>query len=155
MDHFEIRWTAPEFEYHEKDVSWFWISIIIAILMIAFAVWNRNFLFAFLIVLAEILFIVWGGRKPANFDFLLNEKGLRIGDTHHPFSEMEKFSVFSMDGSDWTELVLYMKKRLINRITVFMPAAYTDHVVQTLSGFIPKVEHEESFLDSLARFLRF
>ena len=65
MASFEITWEAPEFEYRPKSVSWYWISIIIAAAIIAFAIWERNFLFGIFIVIAEILFIAWGNETPA------------------------------------------------------------------------------------------
>ncbi len=61
MATFEINWEAPEFEYREKDVSWYWISIIAAAAIIAFSVWQRNFLFGFFIVIAEMLVIDGAG----------------------------------------------------------------------------------------------
>lgn len=64
MTSFEIKWQAPEYEYREKTVSWYWISIVVAALVIAFSVWQKNFLFGFFIVIAEMLFIVWGNRTP-------------------------------------------------------------------------------------------
>jgi len=35
MAKFEILWEAPEYEHREKGVSWYWITIIVAAIMIA------------------------------------------------------------------------------------------------------------------------
>ena len=43
-----IEWQAPAFRYYPKDVSWYWLSFIIAILIMAFAIWQNNFLLPFL-----------------------------------------------------------------------------------------------------------
>ena len=53
MAKFETTWEAPEFEYREKEVSWYWISIIAAALIIAFSVWEKDFLFAMVCVGGE------------------------------------------------------------------------------------------------------
>ena len=73
---FEVVWDAPEFEYREKGISWYWLSIIAAACIIAFAAWFRNFLFGFFIVIAEILFIVWGNRQPRTVEFKLDDSGI-------------------------------------------------------------------------------
>lgn len=72
---FLMAWEAPEFEHREKDISWYWISIIVATLIIAFAVWQKNFLFGFFIVIAEILFVLWGNEKPRTVEFRITNKG--------------------------------------------------------------------------------
>src|SRR5580700_3929311 len=78
---FEIKWQAPEYEFQEKGVSWYWLSIIAAALIVGFSVWEKNFLFGLFIVIAEILFIVWGNQQPRLVSFVMNESGLEIGTT--------------------------------------------------------------------------
>src|SRR3990167_8463140 len=55
MADFELSWEAPEFEFREKTVSWYWVTIIGAVLILALAVWQRNFLFGVFILMAEAL----------------------------------------------------------------------------------------------------
>ena len=74
----EIAWEAPEFEYRHKDISWYWISIIVAVVCIGFAAWQKNFLFGFFVLVAEILILAWANQQPAIFNFRLTEKGLFI-----------------------------------------------------------------------------
>src|SRR5271154_1210216 len=93
MAQFEIKWIAPEFEYHEKDISWYWMTIIIAAIIIAFSVWQRNFLFGLFIVIAEILVIAWGNKTPRPFSFKMNEDGFEIGaEKIHSWKEFENWS---------------------------------------------------------------
>ncbi len=78
MEELKIEWQAPEFEYREKDISWYWLSIIVAVLILSVSVWQKNFLFAAFVVMAEMLILVWAGRKPREISFSLDEKGLTI-----------------------------------------------------------------------------
>ena len=71
---FETTWKAPEFQYRSKGVSWYWMSIIIAVAIIAFAIWEHNFLFGIFIVIAEILLITWGNEAPRTIDFYAHRK---------------------------------------------------------------------------------
>jgi len=67
----EFHWQTKEYEYHEKDIFWYWASIIIAVGIVAFAVWQKNFLFAAFVIIAEILVLVWAERKPDTIEFML------------------------------------------------------------------------------------
>ena len=40
-----IEWEAPEFLYRHKTVFWYWISAIIAVIIFAFAWWQKNIFF--------------------------------------------------------------------------------------------------------------
>ncbi len=94
MAAFEIVWRAPEYEFHEKGVSWYWLSIIAAAIVVAFAVWEKNFLFGLFIVIAEILLIVWGNREPRLVGFSINESGVAIeGAKSYSFKDFESMSV--------------------------------------------------------------
>src|SRR3990167_3564751 len=102
----EMAWVAPEFEYRRKNVSWYWISIIIAVICIGFAAWQKNFLFGIFVLVAEILILAWGNQKPAMFSFRLTEKGLYIGDRKFfPYTEIESFSRHNTDESDYENIV--------------------------------------------------
>ena len=76
MAQFHTEWSAPEFEYRPKSVSWYWISIICAAAIIAFAIWEQNFLFGIFVVIAEILLIAWGNEMPATVSITLTESEL-------------------------------------------------------------------------------
>jgi hypothetical protein len=95
---FETTWEAPEFEYRPKNISWYWLSIIVSAAIIAFAIWERNFLFGIFIVIAEILFIAWGNETPATIHFVLTENDLSIGEAKHYhvtlIDSIEKFLSF-------------------------------------------------------------
>ena len=76
----EIRWSAPEFHHYEKDVSWYWLVSIATIVVVIFALIQKNFLFAIFSVIAASLVISWGKKTPETLDFVLSESGLDIGN---------------------------------------------------------------------------
>ena len=73
-----IKWQAPEFEYRPKDVSWYWLSLMAAIALIALAVWQKNFLFAIFIALAWLVITSLANRFPTIWEFKIDEKGLSV-----------------------------------------------------------------------------
>jgi len=156
MEELKIEWRAPEFEYNEKGVSWYWLSIITAIVILSVAVWQKNFLFAIFVVIAEILMLVWAGRKPREILFSLNEKGLTIsGNKFYPYSAMETFSVVEGRSEEWYDISLKLRHGLRQRLIVKTPTKNLAKIEGIVRHYVEKVEHEDSFLDSLERLIGF
>jgi hypothetical protein len=152
---FETTWEAPEFQYREKGVSWYWISIIIAAAVIAFAIWERNFLFGIFIVIAEILLIAWGNEAPRTIHFVLTENDLIVGTSkEYQLRLFESFSVDKLD-SEWTELFFTFKAKLRTPIKVMVPTAKVDEIRKNLKTILREVEFEPSLLDSLEKIIGF
>ncbi|MDO8664530.1 MAG: hypothetical protein Q7K44_03250 [Candidatus Liptonbacteria bacterium] len=156
MEKFNIEWQAPEYEYHEKGVSWYWLSIIAAIVILSVAVWQKNFLFAVFVVIAEILMLVWAGRKPREISFSLNEKGLTIsGNKFYPYSAIENFSVREGRSEEWYDISLKLRHGFRHHLNIQTPLKNLAKIEVVISRHIEKVEHEDSFLDSLERLIGF
>ena len=156
MAKFEIKWTAPEFEYRNKDVSWYWISIIVAVFLLGLAVWQKNFPFGFFVVIAEILLIIWGNRKPETAEFVLNEKGLQInGKKLHRYNDLAGFSISEEMHPGHHDLIFSFRHHLRPTMKIILPKEHAETVEKTLQEIIPQLEYEPSLVDALERFLRF
>jgi hypothetical protein len=152
----EIEWSAPEYEYRPKDVSWYWLTIIAAVLILALAVWQRNFLFGFFVVVAELLLIVWGNREPREIAFSLSDKGLTVdGKKFYAWSEVRNWSANAPEEAEYGDIVLNFKGRLRPAMRILAPARNFAEIRKALAGMVPETEWEESVLDSLERFLGF
>jgi hypothetical protein len=155
MASFEITWQAPEFEYRPKSVSWYWMSIIVSAAIIAFAIWQRNFLFGVFVVIAEILFIAWGNEAPAVLTFVLTENDLAVGDTkQYRIDLFENFSVNELD-DDWTQLFFTFKTKLRTPLKIILPRAKVEEVQKNLKPILREVKFEPSLLDSLEKIIGF
>ena len=155
MAKFETTWQAPEFEYREKEVSWYWVSIIIAALIIAFSAWEKDFLFGFFIVIAEILFIVWGNKVPAVVPFSLTDTEVTIGGYKtYLLKEFESWSTDS-DGVEWAEVMLYFRSRLHPPLVLIVPEVKLPELRANLKLVLKEIEHQLTLIDSIEKFLRF
>ena len=156
MPKFEIAWQAPEFEYREKDVSWHWISVIVAVLLLSAAVWQKNFLFGFFIVVAEILILVWANQKPRTIEFKLDEKGLAIGkNKFYPYREIAAFSLNEVAGDEWTDLAFRFQRSFRPPLKIQAPSQRLSEIEKALAPVVPRIDFEESFLETLERLLGF
>lgn len=163
MANFEIIWRAPEFEYREKDVGWYWLTIIIAVVILAIAVWQRNFLFGVFVILAELLILVWGNRKPGMVSFKLNNEGLTIRERKsYRYKDIEGFAIEEGapeqargEKDEWAMLILKFSGKFKPNLRVNFPKVKIAAVKKTMAEFVPEIEIEPSLMDSLERFLRF
>jgi hypothetical protein len=155
MAHFEMSWTAPEFAYRERDVAWYWISIIAAAAMVAFAVWQKDFLFGFFIVIAEMLAIVWANRTPRMVSFSLSERELVIaGQKHYAMNDFESFSVEDSDDV-FAELILHPKGKLRTPAILFVPTAEIPAIRKNFATNLREIEYQPTFIDSLEKIIGF
>jgi len=95
-----ISWQAPEYDYRPKDVSWKWIILIAAVILIVFAIWQKNPLFIFFIIIALFLINHFAGQFPKVWQFKISEKGISVSlpdkkerEKFYGFEDMESFDI--------------------------------------------------------------
>ena len=145
-----VTWQAPEFEHQEKGISWYWLTIIAAVLLVALAVWQRNFLFGIFVVVAEVLVLLWGGKKPRTLTFSLNEKELIIGSRERYL--WSEFLNFSIEERENFSLVVLQFKRLRPMLHILIPAAQFQEVKGIFFSRLPQVERERSLGEAVEEF---
>jgi hypothetical protein len=153
----DIRWSAPEYHYYEKDGSWYWAVIIIAGVIIAFALWQENFLFAVFTLIAGMLVIAWGKREPRMIDFTLSETGLTIeGKKSFPFVNLSGFAIIpDPDHEEFEELILQTKGKLNSLVKIIIAKQRHDVIYASLKDVLPEIEYEASLADHIVRILKF
>jgi hypothetical protein len=157
MGQFEIQWEAPEFERRPKDISWYWLSIVFAIIILGIAIWQKNFLFGFFIIIAEILLLVWGGREPNLIKFAISDKGLTINNRKfYPLKEFAGFCLEEINEEEWSMILFRFRRRFSALCQVMVPKALGAEIKKYLvEAAIPEIELEESFIGTLQKFFRF
>jgi hypothetical protein len=151
-----IAWQAPEHEYQpKKDVSWYWLSLIAAIIFFALAIWQRNFLFAVFVVLAWVVVVKLADRPPLVWNFKIDEKGLSVGENKfYPFADIDYFDIHEGSGN-YKELALKFKSRLSPILKINIRPAEEEKIKAFLLKFIKQRVIEPSLLDSVSRLIRF
>lgn len=157
-----ISWQAPEFEYRPKDVSWYWLSLIIAIILIALAVWQKNFLFMIFVVIAWMVINSLANRFPTIWEFKINEKGLSVSLLNkksesgkiYPYEEIEGFDIHE-GGEEYKELVLKIKKKFSPYLKINIHADDEEKIKNFLIQRLPKEEYQISLVDSLSKLAGF
>lgn len=150
-----ITWKAPEFEHVEKSATWYWGSMAIAIVLIAIALWQKNFLFAVFIVIAELVIFMFAGEKPSIWDFTIDERGVTI-EKHktYRYSDITLYDIHEFS-DEYHELVLQTKSKLHHYIKVFIPVAEEERIEEMLNKKLHRGEIEVSFLEFVERLMGF
>lgn len=86
-----FSWESPEFEYRDKNKSWYWAVALLGLVLIALAIILHNYLFAFFVVLAVFLTIVLAKKQPLNLAVEISEQGIRIEKTLYPYPKLYAF----------------------------------------------------------------
>ncbi len=156
MDHDKkIIWTAPEFIYYEKSVGWYWVSIIIAAILVLVAFWLKNLLFAVFIVIAEITLVFWARRYPKSIEFSLTEKELLIGaNKKYPINSFDGFHV-KLNENGFSELILRSKSKLTAYLKIMIFSKDAEEIKSLLQNHLEEIEYKESLSDTISNLLRF
>ena len=153
-----IKWMAPEFRHYQKDIGWYGLSLLLAIVIFAIALWQKNLLFGIFIIIAEVMILTWSRRLPKDMAFKLDEKGLEIdGNKFYPYENFGEFAIRSLDQQKdrLTEIILRKKSRFSPDLRVLVSTSEAEKIKDYLRKFLPEFEYEESLIDHLSKLLRF
>jgi len=155
MDKENITWSAPEYDYEHRRAEWYLLSIVIAVGLIVLSLWQRNFLFALFILLAEMAILLSAKQFPPVWDFEVNAKGVRIGDKKFfNYAEMEGFDVH-YDTDEYNHLVVRINHRFSPDLTLRMPAHRSDEIEKFIAKNIPRQSYDMHLIDAVAKLLKF
>ncbi len=149
-----LTWTAPEFTKHKKDAGWFITGGVIALALLIFALYGKNFLFALIIILAAFSVFVWSQKEPQRIQFSLTPKGVAIGKTIYSFDNLESFWIF-YNPPEIKYLSIISKKLFMPKIAIPIGNEDPDEIREILIEFLPEKEQHESLIDVLGRHLRY
>ena len=87
------EWEMGEFHPHERSKTWYAIAMVVVGLMLVYAVITSNFMFAIIILMISIIFLLNNLHKPKHIAVHLTDKGLVVDEEFHPYKDIKDFSV--------------------------------------------------------------
>lgn len=148
-----ITWTSPEFEKHDKPISWFIALWIIVIALVAISILTKSLFMAILVIIAGAIISLFAVKEPRQFKFSLNDKSIKIADKSHPFESFSSFWIFEEE--DYNILSLVSKRSFHPYIKIIIPKEYSPKAKLLLRASIEEEKQEESVMDALADWLKF
>ncbi|MBU0731869.1 hypothetical protein KKC88_03250 [Patescibacteria group bacterium] len=86
-----MSWNVQEYNQHQRRPGWYVWMIILGIVMMIYAIWTFNFLFAVIIILVGVIIYLTTNSKPGRVKISVWEDGVELGDTFYPFKTIKKF----------------------------------------------------------------
>lgn len=153
----KIEWRAPEFEYHERNILWYVGLIIITTALLMLSLWQENFLFAMVIILASTLIIIWSKKAAPIHTIAITERTISVGDLRvYPIGELQAFTIeeSGQNDGDWGRILLQSNHRFRPIIKLLIPQAKLDQAREVLEKKLPQFAYEPSLADELIRWLK-
>lgn len=85
------EWAFPEFTQYQRSRRWYTIAGIVIGLLLIYALWTQNFLFAIIIILFIIIFTLQSRRSPLQLRFAIHEGGVVFHRKFHPYADIDHF----------------------------------------------------------------
>lgn len=155
-EHITIQWRAHEYEHREKSPDWFWVFGIIAITGIITAIILKNILFAILIVVGSLTLALYAIRKPNLTHFEINNRGIRIDNSLHPYISLDSFWVTDIEEERAPTLVIKSRKTLMPYIIIPLDDSVSSFEIrECLLSYLDEEEYEAPLLYKFTDYLGF
>ena len=155
-----VFWKAPEFRHRERGAVWHLWAVFIGLALMVVSLWQKNFLFSAFIAIAWFVVIFWSNKKPAIWEFKIDEDGVYVilpGKDFKKFYSYKEMIGFDIHPSEEKsrELVFRMDARLSPYLKIIFPADKEKEIEAFLADFLPREEYEKSASDSFLDLIGF
>ena len=86
-------WRVDEYEKRARSKKWYILAAVAAFLMMLFSFFTSDFLFAVIIVIAVLIFILHSGHEPDQVKISLTEEGIMVGRNFYDYDDIKNFAV--------------------------------------------------------------
>lgn len=148
-------WETPSHVQYQRSPTWYLSMGVLSLFLLAYAIWQENFLFAFFILLADIVLIVGNQREARPVLVQIGDNGVAWDGALHLFQDLEHFAIIYDPPYAKT---LYIQKRSGINPTIHIdlgdqdPVAIREHLRQYLRENLDLSTEYSS--DILGRLLR-
>ncbi|PIR06723.1 MAG: hypothetical protein COV55_02670 [Candidatus Komeilibacteria bacterium CG11_big_fil_rev_8_21_14_0_20_36_20] len=148
-------WEFPEFEKPPRNKWWYLAFAVAAILLLIFAYFSKNYLFAIIIVLFLVIYIINEKKEMATIQTILTEDGILINDKLIEYKDIQNFYIVYLP-PEIKNLYLQPKNSLKQRITLPLQQQNPVEIRQILLQYLDEDLAKEDVPNSenISRILR-
>ena len=119
-------WTVPEYRKYERTFSWFLGMAVVVGLLLLYAVYSSNFLFALIIIMVLAVILLNHFRDPQDVEVSIAEKGLQVDNKFYGYEGLKNFWIVNDD--DVKELYFSTSNVLMPQLKVAVSAGDVEEV---------------------------
>ncbi len=113
-----FSWEVEEYERHERSKFWYIAAIAIALILLLFAFFTANILFAVIIVITSLVIILHDGQEPQKVQVSITDEGIVVGKKFYDYDEIKNFSVVYKPRQKVKNLYFEFKNLFKHRLSV-------------------------------------
>lgn len=149
-----ISWSAPEYIYYEKNTQYFIVGGIFIVILIVVMIIIKEWMTAVVIIIAAIAFFIYSQKKPQTLEYVVTNKGIKIGQRFYSYSKLRSFWIVHNPSSD--SIHFEPAKRFSLPVIVQLGSQKLDLVQKALENYLPEQkDREEDFVDKISRLIKF
>ena len=132
------EWDVLEFDTHERSKTWYIIATVIAFLMMIFAYFTANFLFAIIIIITALIIILRDGQESNSVKVKITDQGIILGRKFYEYDEIKNFSIIHKPQYGIKNLYLNFNNILSHRITISLDKVKPLQIREILLQYLPE-----------------
>ncbi len=113
-----ISWEIPEYDNYERDKRWNIVAGSLAVLLIIYSLATYNFLFAVIILITGMIFIMRHGKEPPVLVVSLTGEGVRIGQKTYEYDMIKDFFIVYKPRMDIKKIYFEFNSIFRHRLSV-------------------------------------
>lgn len=92
-DHGKVlhTWTFPEFPHQRRNRRWYTVAGVLGATGLVWALFSRNVLFAVILIIIAVVYVMTGQRTPRRIAATITEDGLAVDRSFYGWDEFEQF----------------------------------------------------------------
>jgi hypothetical protein len=147
-----IQWEIDEYPNHQRSRRWYVFMGSIGALMLVYAIFTANFLFAVILLMFAIITVISAFKTPDKVPVVITTTGMIVGDTYYEFPAIKKFAIL-YDPPEIQNLYLDFDSYTRPLMTVPLAGIDPNIVREALLPFVIEdlERDDETFADILRR----
>ena len=148
-----FQWEAREFADYKKGGGWFAIVIVVALGLIAFFIWQRNWTAAGVIGAAALALIAQSRIRPKKIKCEVYRDGIVVNEKAHTYETLKSFWIII---GDHPKIRLEQTSRFSAQINMPISDEDPEQIRLFLAKHLPENESKgEDLTDTISRWFRF
>ncbi len=129
------RWQIPEDHQYERGRTWYVVMSLIALALIAYALFTANFLFALLILLFCAIIFMSHTRAPLILEVAVTDKGVLLNNRFYRYQDLKSFWIIH-EPPMVKNLYLDFQGTLRPPLAIHLDTQEPSQIRQTLAQFL-------------------
>lgn len=144
-------WQTWEFMPHQRSMLWYVFASILSVVLIVYAIWVTNYMFAIIILMIGIIFLIGNLRKPEIVNVHVTTLGLVVNDKFYEYEEIKDFSlIYAPPDIKW--LYVDFNKVWMPMLTIPLEDADPNIIREVMTPYaFENLEREEETLTDMVR----